>query len=72
MIGKTILHYEILEQNFLPPGKVGEALLRLSFVRQGGPNFAKATLGKPARRLVLQSFSVGGSFNKFLGEINDR
>ncbi len=29
MIGKTILHYEILEQ-------IGEALLRLSFVGQGG------------------------------------
>ncbi len=57
MIGKTILHYKILE-------KLGEVLLRLSlhtevdktkvcFVGQGGSNYAKASLDKLVRHSLL-------------------
>ena len=54
MIGKTILHYKILE-------KLGEARLQHGSVGQSGPNYAKALLDRPVLRLVLHSFNEGGS-----------
>ncbi len=59
MIDKTISHHKIIEQTCLPADKFGKALLRLSFVRQGGYVY----------RLVHRSFSVGKSLNKFIGDI---
>jgi len=51
--------------------KLGEACLRLSsgrqaqlhfsFIGQGGPNYAKALLDRPALRPILRSFGEGGS-----------
>jgi len=53
MIGKTISHYKITEN-------IGEALLRLSFVGQGGP----------VRLSILRSFSEGG--NTFLFTLKEK
>ena len=57
MIGKTILHYEIIEQPCLAAGKIGEPAYALASAGRGGlvrrfirGNFRLVGSGGPVRR----------------------